>query len=1637
MSEFIYDWLNNEVGMYPFITEFKEDFYNGYKFGNLLMKLGLIPIDYFNQNYIDSNDKTNINENYEKLMIDLKTYGGIELTPNMIQPILEKELTAALSLIYKIKVSMNKKKINFDQIRTFDIFADQEEIQKRFMDMASFGFDNESDEEKEITSTKKNKKIKFVDEKNDKKKINKHRGSMEELSIENIEDRNKTDFEDIKIPPEKGSIKINKSQRLKPIQSIVLKKNYKNHKNDINYLLSTNIDEENKKELENRFNVQSFSGNLNKIGFNINMGQLKYLNGSSNLDMSQNTVMLKVKEQLKERLDKKLFENSEKQTIEKNELQKSLFLPLPPQKEINFFDRKKNPLLNLNKEESSKNENLRYKSNNFETRLNYDNNLKLDKKYKTIEKRMNFFRSLMLKKKEQHELEKEKNKPSISVLRSTEKSFRKTFFFTELNDQPLERSLQIAEKKKNNIINDYPLIRKITYQIIDYAFQGYIYQEENNKELIDLPEFKDWNRRFVEGKPVVEPIFDAEEEEIKNLQLHQNKVKWTLDNEREILDYVNFAGEWDDRFIIPKEIRGKSIEFTDIYDNLNEDFEPTNNEIDDVSIPSNPVKDYKFSSLVYNVLDYKFKVNKNNNDEQKGKWDYIPIKIALLGYPLSGKKTQAELINSKFNHIKIISVFDYIKEKNKEWDEINEPIENHPKFKTLKPNQIDQMKEEQNKKIEDFKNNNEMIIDYIENTDENKKPSDELLLKILINKVESEFPIKNEEDYTNEIINRQKKINDLIEKLALLKEENAESKKPNLKEEQNLENEIENIQKETYMGFIISDFPKTLNQCTLLENYLTGYVDPSTQPKPLKDVELDLLSNLLDIYYKPKEDNTIKKGGLDYIINLNTRDDVINERMKNARYDPLTGKIYNENEINNNGKINIDKKIYERLVNEVPDFANDGFENLKNEYIDNWSKIERFYSKFGIEKCDLNNNIKKKEVIHVFQQVDDLENKDDICNYIVDNLIKEIHDENDKKEKKIYTDHQNEVNEDEKEVEKIKIHLNTMKKEKEKEKEIALIADSSNLVYREMVLLADKYDKILKKFISLVDIQYEDLCKRFHLIQKKFEKFLSLSTDKKKLIKLYIKKFNNFITKFRNIANHELVATEFKNDIEDLSSKLWLYVKQKQAECISELNEIFSVGFFENEMYKFYLMILDVFKIETEKYLITLELLFKIYGKKNEEEKDEKEKPLNVDSDIIFEKVKEPKSNNNPLEFYTKNINIIFLNSIRLILGQGERIKEFESQIISTNLNESVYSKKKSRAESSSLATTHTKLYGTEHSNEDKVKKMIKLEKLKYKYRMQVLKYFACDYLERVNYTTDRVRSNMDSWVIMSVRLQNFAVNDVRDTLKKHIEEVTTIPENYFDKIPMDNFENEFEVFTQINYEHILGSKKKESHLYIDFSYDVNALHITYTRLKQYNYENNIMPLNIFMEMFLKEVFFNRNENDKRNNINCISYPLKFLSYKEVMKLIDKFTFSFEPNFVLEENIDYNKDIGEKIIDKEKVFEEYIHYGSVITIIALIGSKVISTSEIKNIESDYNDKLIKGSYISKENFINYKFWFEDDKYLEGKIELLKELLFDIWQDEKGECFNLKEFLNTFDLRKHGGKFKDRLLMYDYYNFAFS
>ena len=72
--------------------------------------------------------------------------------------------------------------------------------------------------------------------------------------------------------------------------------------------------------------------------------------------------------------------------------------------------------------------------------------------------------------------------------------------------------------------------------------------------------------------------------------------------------------------------------------------------------------------------------------------------------------------------------------------------------------------------------------------------------------------------------------------------------------------------------------------------------------------------------------------------------------------------------------------------------------------------------------------------------------------------------------------------------------------------------------------------------------------------------------------------------------------------------------------------------------------------------------------------------------------------------------------------------------------------------------------------------------------------------------------------------------------------------------------------------------------------------------------------------------------------IDCISQPLKFLSYKKVMNFIDKFKFNYDN----EEKDKFNLEKEYKeIIEKEKVFEEYVNYGGIFSVLSIVGSKVL------------------------------------------------------------------------------------------------
>ena len=163
-----------------------------------------------------------------------------------------------------------------------------------------------------------------------------------------------------------------------------------------------------------------------------------------------------------------------------------------------------------------------------------------------------------------------------------------------------------------------------------------------------------------------------------------------------------------------------------------------------------------------------------------------------------------------------------------------------------------------------------------------------------------------------------------------------------------------------------------------------------------------------------------------------------------------------------------------------------------------------------------------------------------------------------------------------------------------------------------------------------------------------------------------------------------------------------------------------------------------------------------------------------------------------------------------------------------------------------------------------------------------------------------------------------------------------------------------------------------------------------------------------------------------------------------------------------ENNIsDKEKNENEKneIINKEEKkieYDIYLNTSEIFTILPLIGCRIMNLLEEENIYKDLKDKLIRDQYLSKKDFMEYHFWFEQEleyqnedmifqqmleensnnninfnigiSYHKNNIILdsenknkkinIKEFLFNIWKDEKGERIDFEKFISVLKINKY-------------------
>ena len=1005
-SSIVLDWINNDLKFKPKVTDIQTEFKNGYRFGEILFNLKLISNKEFNR-FKNSTKLEDIKKNFILLKNHLNSILSLEIRLEEFDNIINNDKYKSTLIIYKIKNSYYKYKINFNNIQISLFPPTEEEIEEKIRNI----MDEESDNEKEeksgesmvggslkkenscrvIMPSNINKDFKLLTKKIKIKppnlNINKH------LNISKFNDQNNYS--------KKTVLPLIQNRNKRYDSAIRIGLNKMNNKTD-------NIRTLNKNKSQFNINVYSslsFDGNFT-IDKNILKNNLIHYGLSSDNINNNNSI--------NELFNKKNFQNLQniinsrinpinKQKIVYKKISNSVF-DIP---EINFIRKDKKFLDNITNTLNNKKNVFSFLENNFKL-FNRSENSKYKtsskrKEYSKIreevvnneknEKRLFFYHKLFNMHQQKETLNQKIMFKSICSSQGNnsnnkeDEKFDKMKYYKDINKLKYEDYNEYVINRFNVFGKHFTYMKKIILLIIDMTMEAFFYQKNNKVDFLDMKIYIKLIKLFLRNKKMRRPLIDNEYNQIKEVgkleeKIDINQISLSNDEKFMIKDYLYYIGFWNKDKIIDNDLVGKKLDYklilTEKVQNLNrfEEYEPTENENEDLTLPSNNIINYNYGDLILEIIENKYSNKKDANIEKNiSKWNYIPYKICLIGYPFSGKKYISEKLINKYPNLKIYSVQKILRDYYSQYKIIAEPIENTPKFKSMKQNQIEQLKQEKKKQLDEFEPTLKLIkpyIDLIENKDNNKNdilvPQDELLLNILINKIEKDFPKKDKKELENEINENKKKINNILNQIETIKnkKEKKDKKDKNIKSNQkdkdeaailNLENDIINIKLQSIKGFILVDFPTNYNQCYLLENYLTGYIDEVQKPKSLKNKDIQKLNNIIDIKYQPNEIKTLKKGGIDFIINIKLKEEDVNNRFNNVKYDPVEDKIYSEleyEEIVNN------KKVAERIINEIPYYSKDLFNYYKQEYEDNISQINAFYNKFGFiynENMYTNNNI--------------------------------------------------------------------------------------------------------------------------------------------------------------------------------------------------------------------------------------------------------------------------------------------------------------------------------------------------------------------------------------------------------------------------------------------------------------------------------------------------------------------------------------------------------------------------------------------------------------------------------------------------------------------------------------------------------
>ena len=529
-------------------------------------------------------------------------------------------------------------------------------------------------------------------------------------------------------------------------------------------------------------------------------------------------------------------------------------------------------------------------------------------------------------------------------------------------------------------------------------------------------------------------------------------------------------------------------------------------------------------------------------------------------------------------------------------------------------------------------------------------------------------------------------------------------------------------------------------------------------------------------------------------------------------------------------------------------------------------------------------------------------------------------------------------------------------------------------------------------------------------------------------------KYNKFLDDYPDLKDDPQVKEEHHQEVDDLNDKIYEIIETRKNEAVEERKKIMTSGWIENEMEKFYMALERLFQNEIDKFIGSLQIMRDYYHNLDnrplielpfstidiiKEEIDQT--PIeefaienNEDNNTNQENSKENKENNNTesdvketLEQYIEKnlpksyprVEKLYKNSLKIQFQYEEALREaerakLEKEKEENKKNAAAAKGKKGNEKNKDNAEEAQKEEVYPHSEE--LKQAMSNEKAKFKYKLTLLKYWGILCLKNFRRLSLTVYNKLEDWIILAIKAENEALNELTIMLKENIESESKI--KY--ELALDTFDVIVNMDVQNYIE--LPPKPLPAKEVIDHNkFNIVQLKILMEELQTYLVENtSSIRSSTFISIFLKKYISSKNDNDVYYGIPNMLKNLSFYNYFKFIKKLDP------------ENTDLIslKQIG--------------------TFFALL-SNIIPTKEEINEIKEQGKKLSGDDYplVTMSQFTQIEFWFDENEKsptLKNHEDYhrdikLKEILFDInkntnqSQEDAESLMDMDEFINIINL----------------------